>query len=371
MATTALPTNRSTFTRVQLPAEATRTATFSAGSEADLSLGGTLLLTTQPEVHFEEDDADHLDMEQEDLKTIVARMESLQSLQRSVQQPNPELDAMILKYIGNRPERRQRLAVMTKSALLRKKILSLTPQGGRGNGSAVLGSTHPWRESKLPRSMSDCNWPQVVHNEHGIHHLPGTDPQHGRLLRCPADKIPHHPTLSQSPFYSVPQAQRFFNTLPNGEIDKDKAQLRSSPGPGAYSKSLPRGAAFSVDGGETVILGANHSFPWKKCLGQQVNPIHSEATTLPSAPCYTMSKSRRMVSETGLGHIRQDGGPVKSDLGNLSPGFVYETYSSMQPWPNATLDGTKSKRRLRIRKSASMPRIRKIPMPPEASASRD
>lgn len=317
-------------------------------------------------------DVEHFDREEPDLRTMVQQMEAMQSQQRSMHQPNPELDRMIAQLVAERPERRHRMAVMTKSALLRKKILTVLPQGGRALGSAVLGASYYWREKALPDSYSDCNWPKAVHSEHGIHHLPGGAAHHDRLLRCPNDKRTYHPTLESTPFHSVPQTKRFPGTHHNGEIDKAEAQKRGTPGPGAYFKSVPRGTAFTVDGGETIVLGANHTYPWKKALGRQINPVEVDQVSQISAPCFSFPKTRRTVSDTIAGHGLQDGGPVKSDAGCLSPGHVYELHSTMRPmYGTRTLDGTQScvrkKIRSRLGASGKQPsRLRCIPVPPEA-----
>ncbi|CAJ1345495.1 unnamed protein product [Effrenium voratum] len=311
-------------TRVRLPAEsAARKAaaspsgpskSSSAGwvrklsrttSEADSNLVSTIMPHSSSSAQLSRMSEDELD-EPEDLQSIVAQMEVLQAQQRSPQQPNPNLDAMIVQMIAGRPERRQRMAIMTKSALLRKKILSIVAPGGRALGCAVLGATHEWR--RQPETFSDCNWPKASHSLHGIHHLPGGTAAHDRLLRCASDKETLHPLLESSEFYSFPRSKRFPGTKANGELDQEEVQKRAVPGPGAYMKSVPGGTAFSTDGGETVVLGANHTYPWKKALGRQINPIEADATTLSSAPCYTFSKTRKTVSDTTAGHGLQEMG---------------------------------------------------------------
>jgi len=308
--------------------------------------------------------------EDSDLQSIVTQLESMQAQQRSPQQPNLQLDAMILQLIDERPERRQRMAIMTKSALLRKKILTVIPRGGRAVGCGVLGATYEWRTKALPDSYSDCNWPKAVHNQIGVHYLPGGGPEHDRLLRSPSDKRTLHPTLQSSEFYSIPRAKRFHGTFPNGELNPEEVQKRAPPGPGAYMKSVPGGTAFTVDGGETIVLGANHTYPWKKAMGRQLNPIEADATTLESAPCYTFPKTRRMVADTFAGHGLKDGGPVKTDTGSLSPGYVYELHSTVRPmYGTRTLDGTQScvRRKTRTRLAGHMkPRVRCYPMSVEA-----
>lgn len=311
--------------------------------------------------------------EDSDLQSIVTQLESMQAQQRSPQQPNLQLDAMILQLIGERPERRQRMAIMTKSALLRKKILTVIPRGGRAVGCGVLGATYEWRTKALPDSYSDCNWPKAVHNQIGVHYLPGGGPQHDRLLRSPSDKRTHHPTLQSSEFYSFSRAKRFHGTFENGELNPEEVQKRAPPGPGAYMKSVPGGTAFTVDGGETIVLGANHTYPWKKAMGRQLNPIEADATTLESAPCYTFPKTRRMVADTFAGHGLKDGGPAKTDTGSLSPGFVYELHSTVRPmYGTRTLDGTQScvRRKTRKRLAGHMkPRVRCYPMSVEAEGA--
>lgn len=303
-------------------------------------------------------------MELEDLRALVARLEGLQAQQRSPQQPSPEIDAELARVLAGRPELRPRLAVLTKSAALRKKILTQIPEGCRAVGSSMLGSTHPWRQGKVPDSFTDHNWPKAVMTESGVHQLPGGTAAHDRLLRCPVEKLAMHPLLSHTPNYSVPRAQRFDGI---GEVGRAEALKKATPGPGAYFKSEPRGPAFSVDGGETMIVGANHVCPWKKCMGHNINPVFADATSLTSAPCFSFSRTRRTVSETAVGVGCQDGGPVKTDLGGLSPGPVYEFHSSMRPLAGAGYGGAARSLALRrrARSSASLPRVRMEPVAPE------
>mmetsp|Transcript_64910 Transcript_64910/g.103286 ORF Transcript_64910/g.103286 Transcript_64910/m.103286 type:complete len:347 (-) Transcript_64910:29-1069(-) len=305
------------------------------------------------------------ELEDPELQSMVTQLENLQAQQRSPQQPNLQLDAMILQLIDQRPERRQRMAIMTKSALLRKKILSVIPKGTRAGGCAVLGATHEWRKA-MPDSYSDCNWPKAVHNHIGVHYLPGGQAHHDRLLRSPSDKRTLHPLLQSSAFYSFPRTRRF----PTSETSEVKPGV---PGPGTYMKSVPSGTAPSPDGGETIILGANNAYPWKRAMGRHLNPIEADATTLDSAPCYTFPKTRRTVADTFAGHGLKDGGPVKTDTGCLSPGFYTELHSTMQPiYGTRTLDGTQSCVRRKYRKRLGghiKPRVRCYPMNGEAEGT--
>mmetsp|Transcript_69079 Transcript_69079/g.224034 ORF Transcript_69079/g.224034 Transcript_69079/m.224034 type:complete len:378 (-) Transcript_69079:49-1182(-) len=361
-------TGGGTVARVRLKAAETtgsatsRTRTLSrCGSEVGSAgeIGATLLIGNVPSGF---NGTAYGPQEFEDLRSFVARLEAMQSQQRSPQQQYPELDAELKAALSMHPEWRHRMAVTTKSANLRTKILSNLPEGGRACGSASLGFTHPWREDRVPDNFSDHTWPKAAtRGIDGLHHLPGGNESHDHLLRAPADKLKHHPLLSQSAFHSIPRNKRFPGTKDrSGEIDATEMQKRGTPGPGAYFKSQPRGTHFSVDGGETVILGANHVCPWKKSLGHNINPVPVDLTSVHSQPCYSFSKTRRSCSETSLGHGIQGGGPVKHDLGCLSPGPVYEHHGTFQPALGEMAPGAIRKRSL---STSSMPRIRMVPAP--------
>lgn len=298
-------------------------------------------------------------VDQEELRVIIAHLESLQAQQRSPQQPNPEVDVLLARVLAGHPEWRARMAVLSRSALLRRKILTALPQGGRAVGSSVLGSTHLWRKDKVPAHFTDHNWPNALTTKLGLHQLPGGSARHDSLLRCPVEKIRIDPTISHSQCYSLPRAKRFEGVTETGEVNIAELQRRSTPGPGAYMKSVPRGTAFS-DGGERAVFGANHICPWKKALGRQINPDNVDGTNLPSAPAYSFPMTRRTLSETAVGHVVQDGGLVKSDLGALSPGMVYEHLGSMRPASGPSL-GFKR----RAKSTGAIPRVRCVPVPPE------
>jgi len=289
---------------------------------------------------------------------IVRRLEEVQAAQASRQGPSPEVDALLARVLAGRPELRPRLAVMCRSALLRNKILAVLPPGGRAVGSGVLGTTHPWRKERLPDSFTDHNWPKVSAGPGGLGRLPGGTCSHDSLLRAPADKIRQHPTLAASGCFSVPKARRFPSTKEQNERQFE-IRARQPPGPGHYMRSVPRGTAFSNDGGETVILGANHACPWKGCLGRQINPVDVDFTTGTHAPCFSFSRTRRAVTDPAVGQAMNS---VKTDFGNLSPGPVYELFGSMSP---------SSRRSMVPRRTKSVPSIsrvrpvRMIPCPPD------
>jgi len=291
---------------------------------------------------------------------IVRRLEEMQAGQVSRQGPSREVDAFLARVLAGRPELRPRLAVMCRSALLRNKILAVLPPGGRAVGSGVLGTTHPWRKERLPDSFTDHNWPKVSTGPGGLHQLQGGTCSHDSLLRAPAEKIRQHPTLAASGCFSVPKARRFPSAKEQNERQFE-IRARQPPGPGHYSRSVPRGTAFSNDGGETVILGANHACPWKGCLGRQINPVDVDFTTGTHAPCFSFSRTRRAVTDPAMGQAMNS---VKSDFGNLSPGPVYELFGSMSPT---------SRRSLVPRRTKSVPSIsrarpvRMVHCPPEAT----
>eukprot|EP00928_Gymnodinium_smaydae_P046554 TRINITY_DN31015_c0_g1_i1.p1 TRINITY_DN31015_c0_g1~~TRINITY_DN31015_c0_g1_i1.p1 ORF type:complete len:403 (-),score=41.78 TRINITY_DN31015_c0_g1_i1:126-1334(-) len=289
----------------------------------------------------------------EDIRAALDRLEALQFESRSPQQPTPELERAIIQVFDNRPEWRMRMAVMTKSPWLRKKILAHLPKGGRAVGCATLGNSHPWRNPKLRAEYTDHNWPKVSLNAKGDYHLPGGTAQHHRLLRAPVDKIRYDPLVSHTPNYTIPKTKRFPGTLENGELNKAQVQKKGTPGPGAYFKSVPRGTAFATDCGETIVFGANHICPWKGALGHQINPVHSDQSVLHATPKWSFPKTRRTVSEVMSGHNVQDGGPVKTDRGCLSPGPVYEHYSSFRANTTRALS-------LKPRRSRSTPAIHKV-----------
>ena len=79
-----------------------------------------------------------IEFEDPGLEETIEALERMQSEQASIQQPSKKLDNLIKEILADRPEWRQRMAVMTKSPLLRQKILTLKNPGGRAVGSGVL-----------------------------------------------------------------------------------------------------------------------------------------------------------------------------------------------------------------------------------------
>lgn len=304
----------------------------------------------------------------EDPRIVLDQLEALHSAQMiTPQQPCAALDALIRQAIAGRPGWRQKLAVMTKSPLLRKKILSIAPDGGHGaSSSSMLGSSHPWRKDKFADSFSDRTWPAAVAS-HGFD---------GRQRQAPVEQRRVDPLLSHSANYSLSKAQRFPGTKPSGEISKMAAHAKGTPGPGHYFHSLPRGVPFPEHGGEGMVFGANHICPWKGALGHNINPVDADQSVLQSAPKFSFSKSRRSVSEPNLGSGPAQGDFVKTDFGVESPGHVYECYSSLRPSMRHSKASTNDTRtRLpalkshpipgRRRKLQRVPRVRCIPVDPE------
>jgi len=319
--------------------------------EGDEAVGSTLRLgSREADFGFDGSVASTFEGDTEVMRTFLARLEASQAQQRSPQQPNPELDDELARALSMHPSWRTRMAVATRSPLLRKKILSC--QCNRAVGSSALGQTHPWRKDQGGKHFSDHSWPKAQLGDTGLH-LPGGDARHDLLLRANQDQLAKHPLQSNTANHSFMKTKRFPGTG-NYEVDTCDSQKRSTPGPGAYFKTVPRGTAFSMDGGETVILGANHVCPWKKSLGRNINPVHVDGSTLRSQPCFSFSRTIRSVSEVSLG-TASDPGPTKSDRGCLSPGPVYAHYGTFGPAPAC-------KPQRRARSTTSAPKVRMIPV---------
>eukprot|EP00438_Fugacium_kawagutii_P008429 Skav234475 [mRNA] locus=scaffold1647:299761:302228:+ [translate_table: standard] len=103
--------------RVRLPAEPSKSSSNGgmirrlsrAASEADSNMVSTIMPHSNSSAQLSRHSEAHELPEDSDLQSIVTHLENMQAQQRSPQQPNPQLDAMILHLIGARPERRQRM----------------------------------------------------------------------------------------------------------------------------------------------------------------------------------------------------------------------------------------------------------------------
>lgn len=297
------------------------------------------------------------DVDVDDLQALVQQMEAYQAQQHSPQMPTPELDALLILALRGRPERRARLAVMARSALLRRKILACIPDGGRSIGSSMLGESHLWRGPANPEEWGDHNWPDSFTVGTGTKRPDTLGRNRSRRSEGPplkpVEQLRMDPTLERTATYSVPRATRF---APGGEYGKGTKPKDGTPGPSDYFKSLPRGVSYS-DGYGGVVLKANHSCPWKNPLGHHINPIESDQTVLQSQPTWTFPKTRRCLSEVAMGQCLQDGGPVKSDTCCLSPGPIYDAYSCLQPAVDH--DGPPPREmRVRLKKKLNMSSLR-------------
>lgn len=281
--------------------------------------------------------------DEEGLDRLVEQLEQLQGNQFSPQQPNPEVERMVSRVIRKRPEWRQRLAVKTSSMILRQKILSVPAPGGRAPGSYMYGKSHIWREKEIAtgrmnRSFSgfaDHNWPKVERD--------GLLPERGPLP-APVERVRLDPTRTRSARFSIPRATRFAPGAETvmGEPGREKL-FGTTPGPGTYLTSAsPTSVPFVVQRGEQVVYGANHIFPYKAMLGNHTNPVNLDCMAgTQSGPVYSFPKMRRETSEPAVGRMRHHGEvprpadagirAFKTDCGNLSPGPVYEHYSSFHP----------------------------------------
>eukprot|EP00397_Hematodinium_sp_SG-2012_P027065 GEMP01028413.1.p1 GENE.GEMP01028413.1~~GEMP01028413.1.p1 ORF type:complete len:307 (+),score=65.12 GEMP01028413.1:58-978(+) len=264
------------------------------------------------------------------LASVVADLEEIQAMQAAPQQPSSIIKESIEVILNQRPEWRQRMAVMTKSAILRQTILQTLAGGARAAGSAVLGETHIWRphldvdsvvaerksldlthgaRSVIQTEYGDQNWPKVNPKDSCLGKLETKT----QCLPFPVEHVRYDPTRTRSKRYSVPRSIRFA-----------PFELSSTPGPGEYHPFLlPKGVAYSV--GESVVMGANHVFPFKGLLGEV------DATKLAASPKWTFPKMRRCCSEVFTGQALRDVGPCKTDDGCLSPGPTYEHLSTFHP----------------------------------------
>lgn len=295
---------------------------------------------------------------------FVERLEDLVAAKRSPQEAHPQVDALLAEALSEKPLMRQKLAMITKSAWLRKKILSIQPDGCRIAGSTSLGSTHEWRReaASMKDSFSDHSWPRGTGKQ-----LPGGHlSDHARLLRSPSDKLRQNPVQSASASFSFSKNSRFPGTDKSGLMSREglaKIRSQSTPGAGEYLRSLHRPVAFPIDGGESVVFGPNHPCPWKSALGHGLNPVHVDINAHNSSPTFSFPKSRRLGTEPSVGCAPGGGGPQKTDFGVLSPGPVYEHTSSFRP-----VVGASHNRALgRSRSAATGFRVVYCPPEPEAA----
>ena len=232
---------------------------------------------------------------------VVDALEKLQKGQFSPQQPSPELDALIRSILADRPEWRQRMAVMTASATLRQKILNLLPPGGRAVGSGVIGATHPWRRypkdpetGELVLPHPGARYPNYTGKSltkyqasySGEQNWPKVNPVRARLQRRVLPiKAPEHPELHSSIGFTIGKGDRF------------GPQPDATPGPGSYGQySKPIGVPFNI--GDYVMLGSNLSYPCEGMLSGEVTKIKHH-----TAPTYSFPRQRRGINDVAQGRV--------------------------------------------------------------------
>jgi len=260
--------------------------------------------------------------EAEEFRAIVERLEALQLQQRSPQQPNPGVDTLLAQVLADHPEWRSRMAVAAKSALVRRKILAAPPPRSGHHASRRSLSAVSLRDQRWSSSVSSSSMPR-------------------RNSRTAMDGLHKDPTIFNAPSFSLSRSRRFEGVGDDSEMGTPvELSSKISPGPDAYSKSLPRGPAFK-DGWEKVVIGPSHTCAWKTALGGQINPVHVDATSIPSAPSYSFSTSRRTASDPYLQ-------PRKHFP---EPGHSKATSSCF---------GSK-----RAHSTGTLPRVRCIPAPPQ------
>lgn len=243
-------------------------------------------------------------------------------MQVSPQQPNILVQQSIDSVLGQRPEWRQRMAVMTSSPILRQTLLNSVPSSGRAAGSAVFGETHIWRPHgtadctsteranmnltygarEIVTEYSDQNWPKVNPRESCLGHVETKT----QCLPFPVEHVKYDLTRTRSKRYSIPKAVRF-----------PPLTYTTTPGPVTYQPLLlPR------------ALSAEDSVVRSNFKGLVAELEHTKSTTSPN---WSLSKMRRSCSEAQTGHALRDGGPMKTDSGCCSPGPVYEHFSIFHP----------------------------------------
>ena len=212
---------------------------------------------------------------------------------------------------------------------------------------------------------------RTVGGQHVLNAAASAHQQRKQALPAPAERIRRDPraTVRTSARYSIGRAERFKPLVVPSIAERHARRLSSdiglpvapetdpdyTPGPGAYEGELfsecpgfpkvcldPQ-AAFSpgsVDGNgqnanaETIVLGANHKYPFKGLLCGEASTAKS---TMPTVPQYSFPKQRRCVNDTAAGRAGGGNGgrasttAVKTDAGCLSPGPIYETFSVFYP----------------------------------------
>ena len=229
---------------------------------------------------------------------------------------------------------------MVTSPLLRRKILAMKAPGGRSVGMAQLGATHVWRQYPRDRTFdengNDLNQHQIDKDMSrlvptyakkmsktysGDHNWPKVDPVKGMLSRegvlpVPVEKMRMDPTRTKSNRWTIPKSRRF-----------KPLEKTSEPGPGSYGQLLQPTHVFTSPNKEIVIAGANHCYPWKTWLLAE-NTMTGDR---PTPAMYTFNKARRCASDAYTGQMASAGGAIKTDMFGMSPGPIYQAYTTTHP----------------------------------------
>ncbi|CAD7970275.1 unnamed protein product [Amoebophrya sp. A120] len=275
------------------------------------------------------------------IQDVVAALEDMHYDQRTRGQPGEDLEKLMKAVFADRPEWRQRMAVLTKSQVLRRKILDTLPPGGRQVGSAVLGATHPWRsavktvEGRVYKFEEQNIWPRYATDAgrySSDHNWPKADPVTGKLARdvlpSPSETMPQHPKLTNCPSYSFGKGLRRVVADPIHDIWTEvwKPQDKNStPGPGDYTEALgTTKTPFTLQHNqEIVVLGANDKYACKGMLSPEITRLAQHTCK----PVYSFPLQR--LPDVAQGNLAQ-ATAVKSDLGNLSPGQIYTQYGGFR-----------------------------------------
>ncbi|CAD7937507.1 unnamed protein product [Amoebophrya sp. A25] len=287
------------------------------------------------------------------LQDVLAALEQMHADQRTQQQGCDAMDRLLKMIMTDRPEWRQKMAVLTKSQMLRRKILDVLPPGGRQVGSAMLGATHPWRsaikkrDGKIWRANDENTWPHYALAQGLLasdHNWPKVDPVTGTLSRkfdddktrlpAPVEMMKQHPKLDNCPSYSFGKEKRRVIADPIHDIWTEvycPQTKNSTPGPGDYSEA--KGICkvpWMLN--ERVVLGSNEKYGCQGMLSDDITRLGQHACS----PVYSFPQKSQYRSVAQGVHMVQSA--AKSDGGNLSPGLAYEAYGSFRVKESARED---------------------------------
>eukprot|EP00392_Amoebophrya_sp_AT5.2_P003235 g3240.t1 len=147
------------------------------------------------------------------------------------------------------------------------------------------------------------------------------------VLPSPSEAMLQHPKLTNCPSYSFGKGTRRVVADPIHDIWTEvwKPQVKNStPGPGDYTESQFPGRVPMRWQNETVVLGSNEKYGCKGMLSDLATRLSQHETK----PVYSFPLQRG--PDVAQGNHQASNGAVKSDSGNLSPGFIYQQYGGFR-----------------------------------------